>query len=280
MGLLLRTDASDPNLDLGGSVVTTDDYHLTDTDARRSRQTSGLTTVLDHEQLRDEAKQSKALDDDHHHHDHDKLPTTYQLSHPLAGPIVPCYTPSSFMVDYNLPPAMGPPDAEHDLGSFSDEEEDLYCKVYEFSNGFVEDNEYVEMLNHEHLPDEAKQSKALDDDDDDELPTTCQLLRRTMLEGLAELAVVRYNDDNETSYQVVKIIRVNFRYDGWMFYNMTFQAKDDEAGSPDPRNFQARIRRFANETRVDFCRFEQEPKLIQDPDPWAAERSSSGACRS
>ncbi|KAG5529632.1 hypothetical protein RHGRI_030122 [Rhododendron griersonianum] len=180
MGLLLRTDASDPHLDLGGSVVMTYDYQLTDTDARRSRQTSGLTTVLDHEQQRDEAKKSKALDDDDHH-DHDKLPTTYHLSLPLSGPIVPCYAPTSFTVDYNIlpPAAMGPPDAERDLGSFSDEDEDedIYCKVYKFSNGFVEDNdEYVEKLYHEHLLDEAKQSKAQDDDDDDELPTTYQLL--------------------------------------------------------------------------------------------------------
>ncbi|KAG5529633.1 hypothetical protein RHGRI_030123 [Rhododendron griersonianum] len=105
------------------------------------------------------------------------------------------------------------------------------------------------------------------------MPANTELVEkegRLMLEGLAELAVVRYNDDNETSYQVVKIIMVNLRFDGWRFYNMTFQAWDDEAGSPDPRNFQARIRRFANDTRVDFCRFEQEPKPIQDPDPWVA----------
>ncbi|KAG5550805.1 hypothetical protein RHGRI_015686 [Rhododendron griersonianum] len=319
---LLRTDASDPLLDLGGSVMM--DNQLTDSDAWRSRQTSGLMTV-DHEQLRDESKQSKALDDDDD--DDDKLPTTYQVSDPRAvptlpgynpiPPIVPSYKPTSwgFQNHCNLLQAMGPPDGKYDLGSFSDEEsdEDIYCKVCEFSDGSADDGN--EKLPTTYQPDasgyqtsnnlthagydvfRATASSFFNNPrsfTEEETKTYNKIVQETdgfgsiyvppgvstpgllmpakienvgkegsmMLDGLAELAVVRYNEDNETSYQVVKIIRVNVRFDGWMFYNMTFQARDDKARSL-PRNFQARIRRFGNQTKVDFCRFEEEPKPIQ-----------------
>ncbi|KAG5550814.1 hypothetical protein RHGRI_015691 [Rhododendron griersonianum] len=297
---LLRTDASDPHLDFGGSVMM--DNQLTDADAWRSQKTSGLMTV-GHEQLRDESKQSKALDDDDDDDDDDKLPTTYQVSDPRAGPtvpsydpippIVPSYKPSSwrFHNNYNI----GPPDAEYDIGSFSDEyagynefratAPSFLCNPVSFTeeeaktyNKIVLETDGFGII---YVPPGVCTPGLL-------VPAKMEVVDEEgspMLDDLAELAVVQYNNDNETSYQVVKIIRVNFRFDGWMFYNMTFQARDDKAGSP-PRNFQARIRKFANETMVDFCRFEEENKPIQVPGPWGPVEqqwrlltlSSSGVC--
>ncbi|KAG5550813.1 hypothetical protein RHGRI_015691 [Rhododendron griersonianum] len=233
-----------------GSVMM--DNQLTDADAWRSQKTSGLMTV-GHEQLRDESKQSKALDDDDDDDDDDKLPTTYQWR---------------FHNNYNI----GPPDAEYDIGSFSDEyagynefratAPSFLCNPVSFTeeeaktyNKIVLETDGFGII---YVPPGVCTPGLL-------VPAKMEVVDEEgspMLDDLAELAVVQYNNDNETSYQVVKIIRVNFRFDGWMFYNMTFQARDDKAGSP-PRNFQARIRKFANETMVDFCRFEEENKPIQ-----------------
>ncbi|KAG5530159.1 hypothetical protein RHGRI_030508 [Rhododendron griersonianum] len=79
------------------------------------------------------------------------------------------------------------------------------------------------------------------------------------LEDMADLAIKHYNDQNVKSFQFVKVIKANTRWDGGSTNNITFQAKDDTTGSP-PWNFQARVAKFMDNTKVLFCRVEQVSK--------------------
>ncbi|KAI8522789.1 hypothetical protein RHMOL_Rhmol13G0023900 [Rhododendron molle] len=77
---------------------------------------------------------------------------------------------------------------------------------------------------------------------------------------LSKLAIEHYNKDNGTSYQFAKLIRVNCRCDKGRVYYITFLGKDDRAGAP-PKNFQAEVYVWLDESTIEFCRVEQNSKL-------------------
>ncbi|KAI8536951.1 hypothetical protein RHMOL_Rhmol10G0296800 [Rhododendron molle] len=123
---------------------------------------------------------------------------------------------------------------------FTDEEREIYNKMVFESDGF--DCPYV--------PPEIAIPGILK-------PVEVEQLKG--LEDMADLAMEHYNYQNNTSYQFVKVIKANMRWDGGSTYNITFQAKDDTTCSP-PRNFQARVTKFMDNTKVLFCKVEQVSK--------------------
>ncbi|KAH7839611.1 hypothetical protein Vadar_006255 [Vaccinium darrowii] len=82
-----------------------------------------------------------------------------------------------------------------------------------------------------------------------------------MYVDMAKLALTGYNKQRDTSFQCVKVIKATTRLAGRMLYHITFQAKDDVAGST--QNFQTTVSNFNGEDRVDLCRFEQKPKPLE-----------------
>ncbi|KAF7121278.1 hypothetical protein RHSIM_Rhsim13G0014700 [Rhododendron simsii] len=75
---------------------------------------------------------------------------------------------------------------------------------------------------------------------------------------LSKLAIEHYNKGNETSYKFVKLIKVNCRRVQGIVYYITFLGKEDRAGDP-PKNFQARVHVWPDESTIDFCRVEKIP---------------------
>ncbi|XP_058193684.1 uncharacterized protein LOC131310593 isoform X2 [Rhododendron vialii] len=87
--------------------------------------------------------------------------------------------------------------------------------------------------------------------------------RKSMLkfQDMAKTAIRVYNEEHDTKYQFVKVIRVNWRMSIWSFYYITFEAKDDMTSSP-PQNFQAYVRMSSEgEKTIKFCRVEQKSEL-------------------
>ncbi|XP_058193685.1 uncharacterized protein LOC131310593 isoform X3 [Rhododendron vialii] len=90
--------------------------------------------------------------------------------------------------------------------------------------------------------------------------------RKSMLkfQDMAKTAIRVYNEEHDTKYQFVKVIRVNWRMSIWSFYYITFEAKDDMTSSP-PQNFQAYVRMSSEgEKTIKFCRVEQKSELRED----------------
>ncbi|KAI8527633.1 hypothetical protein RHMOL_Rhmol12G0090800 [Rhododendron molle] len=93
--------------------------------------------------------------------------------------------------------------------------------------------------------------------------------RKSMLkfQDMAQTAIRVYNEEHDTKYQFVKVIRVNWRMSIWSFYYITFEAKDDMTSSP-PQNFQAYVRRSSEgEKTIKFCRVEQKSELREGLNP-------------
>ncbi|KAG5530157.1 hypothetical protein RHGRI_030507 [Rhododendron griersonianum] len=138
---------------------------------------------------------------------------------------------------------------------FTKEEREFYNKTVFESDGF--DCPYVPP--EVSIPGILKPVK-IGDIPDVELDEYSQIKEQLQgLEDMADLAIKHYNDQNDKSYQFVKVIKANTRWDGGSTNNITFQAKDDTTDSP-PRNFQARVAKFMDSTKVLFCRVEQVSK--------------------
>ncbi|KAF7128938.1 hypothetical protein RHSIM_Rhsim10G0206900 [Rhododendron simsii] len=149
-------------------------------------------------------------------------------------PPKPTKKPRFSIVPYVLP---SPEVPRIRVRNFTNEEREIYNKMVFESDGF--DCPYV--------PPEIAIPGILK-------PVKVEQLKG--LEDMADLALKHYNAQNNTSYQFVKVIKANMRWDGGSTYNITFQAKDNTTCSP-PRNFQARVTKFMDNTKVLFCRVEQ-----------------------
>ncbi|KAG5521493.1 hypothetical protein RHGRI_033904 [Rhododendron griersonianum] len=92
---------------------------------------------------------------------------------------------------------------------------------------------------------------------------TCSRTSMLKFQDMAKTAIRVYNEEHDTKYQFVKVIRVNWRMSIWSFYYITFEAKDDMTSSP-PQNFQAYVRMSSEgEKTIKFCRVEQKSELCE-----------------
>ncbi|KAG5567698.1 hypothetical protein RHGRI_003036 [Rhododendron griersonianum] len=74
------------------------------------------------------------------------------------------------------------------------------------------------------------------------------------LENYAKLALDKYNKDNKTSFQFAKIVKANYRGSccGWSGHYITLQAKPMPGSHP--MNFQALVKTWMDEVKLEFCR--------------------------
>ncbi|KAI8522717.1 hypothetical protein RHMOL_Rhmol13G0018400 [Rhododendron molle] len=78
---------------------------------------------------------------------------------------------------------------------------------------------------------------------------------------MSRQAIEHYNKVNEKSYKFVKLIKVNCRPVKGRVYYITFLGKEDRSLDP-PKNFQARVYVWLDESTIHFCRVEKIPNSL------------------
>lgn len=81
---------------------------------------------------------------------------------------------------------------------------------------------------------------------------------RKIYENMSKKAIQEYNAQHGTTYEFVKLIRLNRKAVAGRLYFLTFEAKEDTTDAA-PQNFQARVFcSIHSTTEVQFCRVEKQ----------------------